>query len=99
MVRLMRGIEAIEVPGLLWEACQVYARQAGWEPEGAYDRATRTRSRAYTAGYWVGSNDAAALAAALERVVNGTAGDAGELDLGAIVGIVNFLRRGTFAIR
>jgi hypothetical protein len=52
----------------------------------------------YAAGRSVEARDAERLATALEAFVNGPAGDGGDFDLASIVGLVNFLRGGAFAI-
>jgi hypothetical protein len=53
----------------------------------------------YIAGRMVGKREAADLADALERVVNGKAADSGELDIVALAELINFLRIGGFGIR
>ena len=50
-------------------------------------------------GSTVEANDARHLAAALERFVNGEAADSGNLDLAALVCLINFLRGGAVEIR
>ena len=97
MTILVRGHDTVELSALLWEALQVYARQAGWQPGGSVGIEDRRKQSVYTPGRVVLANDARHFAAALERVVNGEAGD--ELELAAIVGLVNFLRGGAFEIR
>jgi hypothetical protein len=46
----------------------------------------------------VEARDAERLAIALDAFVNGSASDGGDLNLAPIVGLVNFLRGGAFAI-
>jgi hypothetical protein len=99
MITLVRGDETIDLTPLLWDACQVFAKQAGWEPTGAIDTIDRRIRRTYSPGRLVAKRDALAFAAALERVINGEKADSGELDLGALVALVNFLRGGAFLIR
>jgi hypothetical protein len=53
----------------------------------------------YCAGRFVVKDDARRLADALERGVNSETADGDEPDLAAIVGLVNFLRGGSFVIR
>jgi hypothetical protein len=99
MITLVRGAEAIELAPLVWDALQVFAKQAGWRPAGVVDTEDRRTHRLYGPGRIVAPRDARSFATALERVVNGEQGDSGELDLAAIVALVNFLRGGAFAIR
>jgi hypothetical protein len=99
MITLVRGAEELQMKSLLWDAYQVFAKQAGWHPEGAIDRVDRRRHTAYAVGCLVSKRDAGRLAAALERFVNSEKSDSGELDLGGIVALVNFLRGGPFLIR
>jgi hypothetical protein len=98
MITLVRGSASVEITSLFWDAVQVLARQAGWRPDGAVGTDKESRS-VYVAGRIVGKSDAARLAKALEIVVNGVTGDSGELDLAAVVGLVNFLRGGPFVIK
>jgi hypothetical protein len=99
LITLVRGPDTIALTPLLWDACQVFAEQAGWQPAGAIDKSDSTPQSLHAPGRLVTRQDARAFAAALERVVNGEAADSGELDLGAPAAVVNFLRGGSFLIR
>jgi hypothetical protein len=99
MVTLIRGANTLRVASLFWEAAQVMAKQEGWEPAGAVGIQDRRRHMTYAAGRVVATRDARGLAAALERLVNGERADSGDIDLGAVVELVNFLRGGPFEIR
>jgi hypothetical protein len=77
---------------------QVFAKRAGWQPDGTIDRVDRRRARLYAVGCLVSRRDAGALAAALERVIDGDA-DSGELGRRELVALVSFLRRGPILIR
>jgi hypothetical protein len=99
VITLIRGADTIDLTPLLWDACQVFAKQAGWQPAGAIDKRDRNIVHSvYAPGRVVAKTDAWAFATALERVINGEAGDSGELDLGALAALVNFLRGGAFLI-
>ena len=99
MVQLVRGNDSLSMPTLMWEASQVFAKQEGWRPTGAAGGGERGALNTYAAGRRVGGREAADLATALKRVVNGRQGDSGELDLPQLVNLVNFLSRGAFEIR
>jgi hypothetical protein len=98
MITLFRANGTLSLPTIFWEASQVFARQEGWRPAGTGSVVDRVRGH-YVAGRMVGKREAADLADALERVVNGKAADSGELDLIALAGLINFLRGGGFGIR
>jgi hypothetical protein len=91
--------ETISMSTLIWDASQVFAKQSGWRPAGAALVADNVTHSLYGPGRIVGVRDAARFAAALERAINGSVGDNDELDLAALVALVNFLRGGAFAIR
>src|SRR6478752_6034804 len=99
MVMLVRADGgSLAVPRLLWEAAQVFAKKAGWRPAGA----AAEEPAAYVAGARIGERDARSLAAALERVVNGSVEGCADLDLAELaplVALVNFLRGGGFELR
>jgi hypothetical protein len=99
MITLVRGLDTVQITSLLWEALQVYAKQAGWEPAGTIGVQDRCRHNIYGPGQIVTRRDADDLAAALAQVVNSEKGDSGDLDLSSVVALVNFLRRGPFEIR
>jgi hypothetical protein len=99
MIALHRGLARFDLPPLLWEALQLLAKQAGWHPAGAFGIQDGQMHGGYRPGQLVRKSDAARLAAALEQVVNGEKGDSGDLDLAAIVALVNFLRGDAFEIR
>jgi hypothetical protein len=98
-ITLDRGDNTIELTPVLWDACQLLAKQAGWKPAGALDMIDQTSHSTYAPGHIILDRDAYAFAAALERAINGAKADTGELDLGALVAVVNFLRGGAFLIR
>jgi hypothetical protein len=99
VITLVRGADTIDLTPLLWDACQVFAKQAGWHPAGAMNTFDRSLHSTYGPGRAVRRRDAMAFAEALERVINGETVDSGELDLGALAAVVNFLRGGAFLIR
>jgi hypothetical protein len=99
LITLVRGANTIDLTPLLWDACQVFAKQAGWQPAGAIDSVLQRPHGVYAPGRIVTKRDARAFAAALERMINGEKADSGELDLGALAAVVNFLRGGAFLIR
>jgi hypothetical protein len=98
MTTLCRGPERVELPLLLWDALQQLAVREGWRPAGATDVSTDQVYRTYTRSRVVERRDAEALAAALVRVVNSKKADDGRIDLPMVVGLINFLRGGTFEI-
>jgi hypothetical protein len=81
VITLVRGTDTIDLTPLLWDACQIFAKQAGWHPAGAIDAFDRTKHIAYAPGRLVRRRDAESFAAALETFINGEKGDSGELDL------------------
>jgi hypothetical protein len=99
MVTLFRANGTLSLPTIFWEASQVFARQEGWRPAGIGNVVDDRARGQYVAGRMVGKREAADLANALERVVNGKAADSGELDIVALVALINFLRIGGFGIR
>lgn len=99
MVTLFRANGTLSLPTIFWEASQVFARQEGWRPAGAGSVVDDRVRGQYVAGRMVGKREAADLADALARVVNGKAADSGDLDIVALVGLINFLRIGGFGIR
>ncbi len=98
MITLSRRNKSLNLTPLLWEASQVLAKQEGWKPRGAIELADRGRCTSYHPGSLVDREDAAAFADALVRVINGTQADDGQHDLGALAGMVGFLRGGAFTI-
>jgi hypothetical protein len=99
MITLFRANGTLSLSTIFWEASQVFARQEGWRPAGVGSVVDDQVRGQYVAGRMVGKREAAELAAALERVVNGRAADSGDLDIVALAGLVNFLRAGGFGIR
>ncbi|MDB5406090.1 MAG: hypothetical protein JWL84_1002 [Rhodospirillales bacterium] len=99
MITLFRANGTLSLPTIFWEASQVFARQEGWRPAGVGSMVDDRVRGQYIAGRMVGKREAADLADALERVVNGKAADSGELDIVALVELINFLRVGGFGIR
>jgi hypothetical protein len=99
MIRLVRDGDMLQLSPLLWDAFQVFAAQSGWQPVGPARSWQEGRRQAYGRGQTVQGDDALGLAAALERFVNGERADGDELDLAAVVALVNFLRGGGFEIR
>jgi hypothetical protein len=98
MITLSRHGSSINVTPFLWDAAQILAKQEGWRPAGAIDMEDRQRHRVYQPGRLVDSRDARAFADALQRAIDGEHGDTGEMDLGALAAVVNFVRDGPFAI-
>jgi hypothetical protein len=99
MIHLVRGGDALQLSPLLWDAFQVFAAQAGWQPVGLGNVRPEGHRPSYGRGQMVRRDDALGLAAALKRFVNSERADGDELDLPAIVALVNFLRGGGFEIR
>jgi hypothetical protein len=99
LITLERGAETIALTSLLRDACQIFAKQIGWQPAGAIDPDSQGRHSTYRPGRLVTNRDSFVFAAALELVVNSEKADSGELDLDALVAMVNFLRGGAFLIR
>ena len=99
MITLRRGIDTIQLTSRLWESLQIVAKQHGWRPAGALDLHGGQRHNLYRPVRLILEQDATGMAAALERFVNSAAADNGELDLVALVRLVNFLRGGAFEIR
>jgi hypothetical protein len=91
-ITLVRGPDQIRLTRLFWESAQVYAKQMSWYPSGAARNCVA--HGIHGPGQTVSQADAVCLAVALEQVVNGAHGDSGDLDLGSIVLIVNFLPAG-----
>jgi hypothetical protein len=92
MITASRHGKTIDLTPLLWDAAQVLARGEGWRPAGAIDMHDRQRHALYEPGRLVDSRDARAFADALTRVINGEHGGSGEIDLGALAAVANFVR-------
>jgi hypothetical protein len=99
MITLTRGADSLSMSSLLWDASQVFAKKSGWRPAGATGAADNVTHSLYGPGRIVDERDATRFATALEQAINGSVGDNDELDLGELVGLVNFLRGGAFGIR
>jgi hypothetical protein len=99
MIKLVRDPVSIVMTELLWEALQELARAEGWHPAGAVDLRDQCIHSTYRRGRVVAAGDARAFANALERLVNGEAGDRDDLHLPKLVQLINFARSGPFEIR
>jgi hypothetical protein len=99
MVTLFQRCFRIKFPEPRWDELLALAQRAGWRPAGATDIQRGTLATDYSKGQLVCPSDARELAAALERVVNNDGGHAANLDLAAMVRIINFLRLGAFEIQ
>jgi hypothetical protein len=99
MVTLFQRRFRIKFSEPRWDELLALAQQAGWRPAGAIDIQRGTPAPDYGPGQLVFPSDARELSAALERVVNSDKADDANLDLAAMVRVINFLRLGAFEIR